>query len=152
MSKTEIIIFQLPMFVFLLSNTSAVVSHTCWLHFCYLFLSFNYCEMINFYILNEKQHYNKLLLGQKRRKKILLLEIILLAGLVITNSANLAGLPWPLFCWENNSSTYSQRNCTQKDYWLNLIYLSEKLILILNDTIMDLYTHIINTTWPGIST
>ena len=22
-----------------------------------------------------------------------------------------------LFCWENNSSTYSQRNCAQKDYW-----------------------------------
>ena len=26
-----------------------------------------------------------------------------------------------MFCWENKSSTYSQRNCTQKDYWLNLI-------------------------------
>ena len=28
---------------------------------------------------------------------------------------------WMLFCWENKSSTYSQRNCTQKDYWLNLV-------------------------------
>ena len=43
-----------------------------------------------------------------------------------------------MFCWENNSSTYSQRNFTQKDYWLNLIYLSEKLILIWNDTINNL--------------
>ena len=37
--------------------------------------------------------------------------------------------PSGLFCWVNKSSTTSHRNCTQKDYWLNLIYLSEKLIL-----------------------
>ena len=43
---------------------------------------------------------------------------------------------WLVFCWENKSSTYSQRNCTQKDYWINVLYLDSKLILIWNDTII----------------
>ena len=44
--------------------------------------------------------------------------------------ASKLNVTWLLFCWENNSSTYdSQRNVHRKITELNVLYLSEKLIL-----------------------
>ena len=39
-----------------------------------------------------------------------------------------------VFCWENKSSTYSQRNCTQKDYWTKCALFNEQTDTELNDT------------------
>ena len=48
-------------------------------------------------------------------------------------SLNRVWYRYPLFCWENKSSTYSQRNCTQKDYWTKCALFNEQTDTDLNN-------------------